>query len=269
MPGLYFPPDKNALQKTLSAQLLAGGTIVNLSDTDGVANKPGIIVIDRVDANNVLTANKREYISYTGISGSTLTGLTRNVDNGGSDQNHEVGAVVEFVMDITWANQIATALSAVVNVSSATFAINNNILNVDNFDTYFVNSLASTATLSAKTLTGATVINKPTINASVQAYTTDTDGATITFDMASSNIHTVVLGGARTLAVSNVSVGQSFVIRLVQDGSGSRTVTWFSTIKWPNGVVPTLTTTLNKTDVFGFICTSSGNYDGYVVGMNL
>lgn len=105
--------------------------------------------------------------------------------------------------------------------------------------------------------------------ASAGDITADTDGATITFSMATSNLHTVTLGGNRILAVSNVSVGQCFIIRLVQDGAGSRTVTWFSTIKWAGGSAPTLTTTLNKTDVFGFLCTSSGNYDGFVVGQNL
>lgn len=99
--------------------------------------------------------------------------------------------------------------------------------------------------------------------------TSDSDGATITFNMATSNLHTVTLGGNRTLALSNVAVGQCFILRLVQDGSGSRTVTWFSTIKWAGGSAPTLTTTANKTDVLGFICTSSGNYDGFVVGQNL
>lgn len=98
---------------------------------------------------------------------------------------------------------------------------------------------------------------------------TNTDGATITFDMDVSNTHTVVLGGSRTLAVSNVDAGQKFITRLEQDGVGSHTVTWFSTIKWAGGSAPTLTTTPNKTDVFGFICTSAGNYDGFVVGQNL
>ena len=98
---------------------------------------------------------------------------------------------------------------------------------------------------------------------------TNTDGATITFDMDVANTHTVVLGGNRTLALSNTDAGQKFIIRLTQDATGSRTVTWFSTIKWAGGVTPTLTTTANKTDVFGFICTSAGNYDGFVVGYNL
>lgn len=97
----------------------------------------------------------------------------------------------------------------------------------------------------------------------------NTDGATITFDLDSANTHSVTLGGNRTLALSNSDAGQKFIIRLTQDGAGSRTVTWFSTIKWAGGVTPTLTTTANKTDVFGFICTSAGNYDGFVVGYNL
>ena len=78
-----------------------------------------------------------------------------------------------------------------------------------------------------------------------------------------------MLGGNRILALSNVDVGQKFIIRLVQDGTGSRTVTWFSTIKWPGNLVPTLTETGGKTDVFGFICTATNQYDGYVIGYNL
>ena len=101
------------------------------------------------------------------------------------------------------------------------------------------------------------------------ALNTESDGATVTFDLDEADTHTVTLGGNRTLALSNADVGQRFVIRLVQDGTGSRTVTWFSTIKWPGGLVPTLTTTGGKTDVFGFICTSAGNYDGFVIGYNL
>lgn len=122
---------------------------------------------------------------------------------------------------------------------------------------------AGSQTLTNKTLT------KPTINGSVNGMTTDSDGATITFNMTSSNIHSVTLGGNRTLAVSNTTAGQAFIIRLIQDGTGSRTVTWFSTLKWVSGSAPTLTTTAAKIDVFGFLCTSAGNYDAYIIGQNL
>lgn len=107
--------------------------------------------------------------------------------------------------------------------------------NVDNTSDATKNS--ATATLENKTLT------KPTINGSVQGVTVDTDGATVTFDMSASNQHQVTLGGNRTFAVSNVSVGQYFAIDVIQDATGSRVPTWFSTIKWAGGTAPTLTTT--------------------------
>jgi len=112
-------------------------------------------------------------------------------------------------------------------------------------------------------------ISKPTINGSVQWVTADTDWATITFDMATADMHTVTLWGNRTLALSNVSTGQVFTLRLQQDGTGSRTVTWFSTIKRAWWVAPTLTTTINKADMFIFVCTGSGTYDWFIVWQNI
>lgn len=95
-----------------------------------------------------------------------------------------------------------------------------------------------------------------------------TDGATVTIDLSKRGINQVTLGGNRILAISNETVGQVFILRIVQ-GGGSNTVTWFSTISWAGGSAPTLTTTAGKADVFAFIVTSSGNYNGFVVGLNL
>ncbi len=94
--------------------------------------------------------------------------------------------------------------------------------------------------------------------------------ATATLTLNTGNIHTITMpAGNITIALSNESVGQAFVVNIIQDGSGSRLVTWFSTIRWAGGAAPTLTTTLNKIDTFGFIVVSSGNYYGYTVGQNL
>lgn len=98
---------------------------------------------------------------------------------------------------------------------------------------------------------------------------TETDGATVTFDLDNSAIQEVVLEGNRTLAVSNMTAGQVLIIRLVQDATGSRTVTWWSTIKWADNVAPTLTTTATKTDLIGILCTGSGTYDGAVIVQNI
>lgn len=90
------------------------------------------------------------------------------------------------------------------------------------------------------------------------------------FDLDAGNYFVRTLSGSNgTLSLANVDAGQLFFIDLVQDSTGSRTVTWFSGIKWVNGNAPTLTTTANKIDSFAFRCVSAGVYQGYVVGQNL
>ena len=98
------------------------------------------------------------------------------------------------------------------------------------------------------------------------AITADTDGSTITFNLSTSDWHSVTLGGNRTLALSNATIGQQFSVILTQDGSGSRTVTWFATIKWPAGTAPTLSTAAGAIDVFTFKCYGSGTYYGFTPG---
>lgn len=124
-------------------------------------------------------------------------------------------------------------------------------------------TLAGTETLTNKTIT------TPTIASIKWTVVTDTDGATITFDKNWWDYHRVVLGGNRTLAISNMAAGDRLVIDLVQDATGSRTVTWFTTIKWVWWTSPTLTTAANKVDTFWFICTSAWNYQGYIIWQNL
>ncbi len=100
------------------------------------------------------------------------------------------------------------------------------------------------------------------------AITAEADGSTITFDLVSNNTHApAALGGNRTLAVSNAGTGgKKFVVILTQDGTGGRTVTWWSGITWrtTGGAVPTLSVAPGGQDVFTFICTGSGTYLGFV-----
>lgn len=114
-----------------------------------------------------------------------------------------------------------------------------------------------------------TLLRECELRGTYQTKVDDSDASTITFDLSKGNIHSVTLRGNRSLQVTNVKVGQIFIIRLKQDSTGSRTVNWWSGIKWVDGVEPVLTTTPNKTDVFGFICVGEGSYDGFIIGQNL
>lgn len=115
---LYAPPTQDFLQKTLDAQLLTGVTAsATLNNTTGLANLPGVMIIDRINTNNVETPSAREVIAYSGTSGATVTTLTRGLA-GTTDQDHAVSAIVEFTPDVIWADSIYDALANLVNTTT-------------------------------------------------------------------------------------------------------------------------------------------------------
>ena len=42
------------------------------------------------------------------------------------------------------------------------------------------------------------------------------------------------------------------ILKLIQDGTGSRTVTWPASVKWPGGTAPTLSTAAGAIDIVSF-----------------
>lgn len=93
------------------------------------------------------------------------------------------------------------------------------------------------------------------------APVTLTDGATITPSGSDGNMFRVTLGGNRTIAnLSPAPAAESnFKILVIQDGTGSRTVTWGSLFKWFGGSAPTLTTTATRGDMITCLYDSAGS----------
>ena len=188
-----------------------------------------------------------------------------------------------------WANSTMSALDTAVSGWAAQTIINSGVAVSGWADSTFIKTDTNTTYTAGSGLTlVGTEFNVSSLGGSGSfeglivdkaiktKINTEADGGTITFDMNESNTHMTTLGGTRTLAVSNVASGQKFMLRLKQDSTGSRTVNWFSTIYWAEGgTAPTLTTTANKADLFGFLCTSGteapgGPYlDGFVIGQNI
>ena len=80
-----------------------------------------------------------------------------------------------------------------------------------------------------------------------------TDGATINWDASTQDVCKVTLGGNRTMAApTNNTTGQFISILVIQDGTGSRTLTWNAVFEFKDDTAPTLTTTASKGDVFVF-----------------
>ena len=80
-----------------------------------------------------------------------------------------------------------------------------------------------------------------------------TDQATITWDASTQDVCKVTLGGNRTLAApTNNTTGQFISILVIQDGTGSRTLTWNAVFEFASDTAPTLTTTASLGDIFVF-----------------
>ena len=80
-----------------------------------------------------------------------------------------------------------------------------------------------------------------------------TDGATITWDVSTSPVAKVTLGDNRTLsAPTNGATGQFISLLVIQDATGSRTLTWNSAYEFASDTAPTLTTTASLGDLFTF-----------------
>ena len=93
---------------------------------------------------------------------------------------------------------------------------------------------------------------------SAQAFTTLTDAATIAVDLNTGVNFKVTLGGNRTLgAPTNAKEGQSGVIQVIQDGTGSRTLAYNAAWSFGNAGAPTLSTTAGKIDLISYVVLST------------
>ena len=80
-----------------------------------------------------------------------------------------------------------------------------------------------------------------------------TDQATVTWDASTQDVCKLTLGGNRTMAApTNNTTGQFISILVIQDGTGSRTLTWNAVFEFASATAPTLTTTASLGDVFVF-----------------
>jgi len=88
-----------------------------------------------------------------------------------------------------------------------------------------------------------------------------TDAATISWDVATAQVAKVTLGDNRTLgAPTNLVDGGTYILRVIQDGTGSRTLAYNAVFKWPGGTTPTLSTAASAIDILTFISDGTNMY---------
>ena len=107
---------------------------------------------------------------------------------------------------------------------------------------------------SAKALTASDIADDLITSAKLNySEATLTDQSTVTWDASTQDVCKLTLGGNRTLAApTNSTTGQFISILVIQDGTGSRTLSFNAVYEFASDTAPTLTTTANLGDVFVF-----------------
>lgn len=95
-------------------------------------------------------------------------------------------------------------------------------------------------------------------------YDAGNSSTALIIDFNNGNAQKCVLTGNCVLTFSNPVAGASYVLMATQDGTGGRTLTFPSTVRWEGGT-PSLLTTSTRASVFAFYYTGS-RYIGSVIG---
>jgi len=141
-------------------------------------------------------------------------------------------------------------------------------------DAKYVALAGSQTVTGAKTFTSAvTMTGNAAFTGSVQVSTavnvntvTLTDAASIVPSFDAGNTFVVTLGGNRTLAApTSANIGQTGSIRIIQDATGSRTLSYNSAYQFVSGSAPTMDTSAGAQSILVFSCRSATTIDAVML----
>ena len=75
----------------------------------------------------------------------------------------------------------------------------------------------------------------------------------IVLDFTEYNLQSVILTGNTNFTFTNMTNGKPCILNVIQDAQGSRSATFQSNIRWPQGVIPTTSSGSGLYDIFTFI----------------
>jgi hypothetical protein len=236
------------------------------TDNDGDALAAGMLYFN--STNDILrvysgSAWQDAAISSTGVV--TLTG-TQTLTNKTltAPKINEAVAVTSTATELNLldgstagaiANSKAVIYSAAGQVNGTTLAIAGTAITSTAAEINY-SDLATLGTTAASKVFTADANNLTKVSGAVLNTEDElTDAATIVWNVINSPVAKVTLGASRTLAApsgTTPAAGQFVSLLIIQDGTGSRTVTWNAAYEFAADTAPTLTATANLGDLFTF-----------------
>ena len=239
---------------------------------DGTTPVTGIDINSGTIDNAVIGGSTAAAGSFTTLSAST--GLGANLDQNGFDFVTSSNADLDLAPDGTGkvvirGNDNSAKLD--FNCESNSHAVTITSPPHSDAATYSVALPASLGLTQASAFVttdsnGVVSFDNGTIE-EVTSITSSSNAATL--DLQDGNVFEHDLTENVTYTFSNPAASgraSCFILKVIQ-GSTARTITWPSSVDWNAATAPTLSTTDNAVDVFGFITIDGGTtYYGFVLG---
>lgn len=186
-----------------------------------------------------------------GTTNGTAATFTNATATGASITNGTIQTLTSSTATIT-----GGTFSGAINATSGTIGtLNSTTGTIGNLSTTLVGDITisqGTATASTTTVAKLAVAQEYTAAHNFNA-TTLTSGNSIAWDLSANQVARLVLSTNGTMADAvNKTDGATYIL-IVTQGTGSNTLAWNATYKWPGGTAPTLTTGSGKSDIFTFV----------------
>ena len=252
---------------------IGANATVTLSAIDGAGDVPRSAFLEvkgSVGGTNttitmIIPAQSKSYVINNIVSANaTASDIVKIKTASGDGYNIPFGAVGLVVCDGTSVYPtnakglgLGTAASADVGTGGE------NVPKVSVADLRYVRTSVTTAVTVRGDITYEAGSLK--VGTSARAYnpiTTLTDAASIAVNFALGNNFLVTIGGNRTLAApTNAVAGQTGQIYVIQDGTGSRTLSYNSVYQFVSGAAPTLSTGAADVDILVYSTRSASTID--------
>ena len=220
-------------------------------DISGNADIDGTLEADAITINSTaigsifgVVAGSSSIITTGALNSGSITSGFGTIDTGSSAITSTGTVTYGTLNDGTTALTSTTAELNILDDVTATTAELNYL------------DLATLGTTAASKVFTANANGLTTVSGSVlMTEDTLTDASTIVWNVITSPVAKVTIADNRTMAApsgTTPAAGQFVSLLIIQDGSGSRTITWNAVYEFTGDVSPTLTTTAAKGDLFTF-----------------
>lgn len=205
--AFYKAPSVNFFNTTLNGSINDSVDTITLNSVTGL-QAPGVLIINREDGNGTATPSAREVISFTGISGSDLTGVTRNFDGSGA-KSHANGSLVEATFTVGMWNDLRSAVAASLTTDGGGIALSGTAsIATMRFVTGDIVKVAITSVVSAARLEASSLLAASVASIALPDRSVSGRHRQMTWKKVTSGSHVTVSNEYKDLLTTNLTAAQ-------------------------------------------------------------